>query len=562
MAQESATMPSVVRSLCASLPLLLATTAAAQSIGDWRSIPSRTVPPARSGHVLVELPTGDLMMFGGDAANPNATEWLWDGFDWSPATTAVPRRDHAAAARMSGTVLVYGGVANGQILSDAYITGSGIGWGQVPTPIGPLTDVSLAGDEANTRFVLVGKDLTGTWQTWTYQQFGGAGWSQGPSFQALSARVVGDTLRRRVLLLSEQFNAVDVAVLDGLTWQPYAQSTASVELGDVTFDPRRGNAIVLQPFDDLPVVEWDGLAMNASGSPAGTFLPPASAAMAWHSEREEVVLVVNRGNGLETLRHAASAPANAASFGAACGRELELAANSMAIPGATHYLTSDSLASDATVGALGFSRTMSGGQALPQTFPGGCLLEVDPAIPLTLGANPNATLAVMLPNSPMLLGERYDAQFVGLDSAGSIWSTNGLEVQVGQPLAQFELVESFQDESNRDPLASGDGWALGATRSAMVGGDGRHGSFDLSIATMVEPGVYELDTGATTIPAERTLTGQAESVVDGRFFFTDFVVPAGATLRFVGESQARVYVRGTADIQGTVTVDAPDMSKE
>lgn len=547
-----ASLPAV-RPLCASL--VLATSIAAQSLGDWRSVPSRTVPPARTGFALAELPGGDLLLFGGDAANPQATEWRWNGFDWSAETTPVPRRDQPAMASLPTSLMVFGGVANGTVLSDTWLRSPNGVWTQVSSQVGALTDVSIAGDVAGQRYVLVGRDFAGDYQTWFYELT----WTQGPTVQTFGARVVADDLRRRVLLITDDFASTGVSVLDGTSWSSYAQAPSSVALGDVAFDRRRGHAVLLQPFDDLQVVEWDGLALQSSGTPTGGILSANATAMSYHQRRDEVVLVANRGNGMETLRHAVDSEPAALAFGTPCGRSLELSPGSIPLPGATHALQSATPVGDLSFGVIGFSRTTSSGQPLPQPLPGGCLLEVEPAIATFLGSSADPKLFVSLPSSAQLLGERYVSQFVFLVSGGGIASSNGLEVQIGSPPFEFELRETFVDDSNRDPIASGDVWGNGSAVPAQIGGDGAFGSFDLSLATQVAANVYELDTDMTVIPADRTLSGLPAQVTDGRFYFTDFVVPAGVTLRFVGTSPARLFVRGVVDVQGTVSVDAPDM---
>lgn len=547
-------LPSSVRTLCASLAL--ATSIVSQSLGDWRPVPSRTVPPPRTGFELTELGNGDLLMFGGNAATAT-DEWIWDGFDWQPIVTNVPRRDNPAMATLDGAVLMFGGVSGGQILSDCWTTSNGAAWSQVGNPIGTLTEVSMAAEEPQSRFVLIGKNLGGTYETWFFSTV--FGWTAGPSFNAFDARVVQDRTRERVLLIADQSNTVDISALDQGHWQPFGQVSSALALGEVAFDARRGNALLVQPFDDLQVAEWNGVTMQFSGAPTGSILPPGSAAMNWHGRRDEVVLVVNRGNGMETLRHAVDAAANAVPFGPWCGAELELAANSIPTPGATHVLGSIPPVGSVAFSAIGFSRTVSQGVPLPIPLPGGCELQVDPVIPAFLGGGTTVSHVVTLPPSPQLLGERYDAQFVFVDGSSSVFASTALEVQIGMPRPEFELVEAFQNDANRDLRTSAGFWSGGSAQLGRIGGDGRHGSFDLSIATQVAPNAYEIDTDTAVIPASNTLSGTAQAVLLGRFFFTDFFVPQGVTVRFVGSTPAQVFVRGQVDIQGAVSVDAPDM---
>lgn len=129
-------------------------------------------------------------------------------------------------------------------------------------------------------------------------------------------------------------------------------------------------------------------------------------------------------------------------------------------------------------------------------------------------------------------------------------------VQAPQPIT---ITENFNNADGEDIDHSSGLWANGA-RPGLLGGDGRHGSFDLSIATPTTvPNEYEIDTGATNIPASRTLSGVAESVTDGRYFFSDFVLPANTTLRFKGTVPPQIYVRGKADILGSIKISGADL---
>ena len=68
--------------LVAAASAVLAIPTMAQAVGDWRAVPAVTTPSSRTGFALAEMPNGDLLLFGGDEANPAATEWRWDGINW------------------------------------------------------------------------------------------------------------------------------------------------------------------------------------------------------------------------------------------------------------------------------------------------------------------------------------------------------------------------------------------------------------------------------------------------------------------------------------------------
>ena len=122
----------------------------------------------------------------------------------------------------------------------------------------------------------------------------------------------------------------------------------------------------------------------------------------------------------------------------------------------------------------------------------------------------------------------------------------------------IQINETFATPAGQEPLVSGGTWSNGA-RPGLVGGDGRHGSFRPQLGTPVGAQVFEWNTDSFTIPASNSLNGQSYLVTDGRFFFTDFVLPEGTTLRFTGTVPPQIYVRGTADIRGTIQLNAPDL---
>lgn len=141
--------------------------------------------------------------------------------------------------------------------------------------------------------------------------------------------------------------------------------------------------------------------------------------------------------------------------------------------------------------------------------------------------------------------------------------------EAGTPV-DFTVREQFNSAANQDVLVSGGTWSDGA-RPGLVGGDGRHGSFrpDFPSATSGGANVFVWNVGnggvgnpGFTIPGNNTPSGQSFEVNDGRFFFTDFVLPEGTTLRFTGTEVPQIFVRGQCDIRGTIDVSGVDMPSQ
>ncbi len=119
------------------------------------------------------------------------------------------------------------------------------------------------------------------------------------------------------------------------------------------------------------------------------------------------------------------------------------------------------------------------------------------------------------------------------------------------------VTELFANSSGQETLVSGGVWSDGA-RPGLIGRDGLHGSFKPQLGNSVN-GTFEWNIDNFTIPASNTPSGLAYTVTDGRFFFTDFIVPAGVTVRFLGSVPAQIFVRGKAEIHGTIDVSGADM---
>jgi hypothetical protein len=126
------------------------------------------------------------------------------------------------------------------------------------------------------------------------------------------------------------------------------------------------------------------------------------------------------------------------------------------------------------------------------------------------------------------------------------------------PQQQGDVTEDFDDNLKLDVDASAGTWSGGTATFARIGGDGRHGPFDLSLATdngtIDGKRTFTINTDNTIIPAVNTLSGTAAAVTDGRFFFTKMVVPSDVRLRFTGSWPPVITVAGRMDILGEIDI--------
>ncbi|HEX5051793.1 MAG TPA: Ig-like domain-containing protein [Planctomycetota bacterium] len=120
------------------------------------------------------------------------------------------------------------------------------------------------------------------------------------------------------------------------------------------------------------------------------------------------------------------------------------------------------------------------------------------------------------------------------------------------------ITEPFANETHLDIPISGGSWNSGA-RPAAIGGDGRHGSFVPTDGAANSAGEFEFSTDGFQVTAERSLLGVADYVTDGKFYFSDFVVPDGTKVRFVGTVPPQIHVRGRAEIRGSILINGAQM---
>jgi hypothetical protein len=546
--------------------VIAALAVAAPSFAQWQPVEVAQTPPPRTGFLLLPNLDGQLLLFGGDVANPAASEWLFDGVRWRPVLLGIPRRSDAAGAVSGNRRLIHGGQNGAQLLNDTWIAGPTGLWTPYASVLQPglLTNLSMAGDPASERVVLIGLNGSGVYETWFAAVGSGGGWTAGPTFTAPQATLVEDTVRGEVQLFVSGLPGFEVRRLIGNQWVAGATAIAGPAIGEIAFEPNRGRAVVLESFANRASDEWDGLRFGVDQPPSGSFVSSARTAMAFHPGRGELVLVSNYNNAIETWRYVVAPLPAAYAFGSVCGAQVGLQAGDSPQLGSSHRLriTTTSPNNFLTVSVLGLSTAQSAGLPLPLPLPqapANCELQVEALVVDLLGVGAPQVRLVTLPSTASLLGLRYAAQALQLDGNGFQTASNGLQVQIGAPLPENLLLESFTSAQNRDQRVSGDTWANGNATPAAIGGDGRHGSFDATFGQDLGNGVFLWNTDNTQIPASATLDGQPALVSDGRFFFTDFVVPAGVTVRFTGSAPAIVTVRGQVQIDGVVSCDAEQL---
>ncbi|MCU0866133.1 MAG: hypothetical protein MUC36_20305 [Planctomycetes bacterium] len=552
--------------------VIAAMAVAAPLFAQWQPVEVAQTPPPRTGFLLLPILGGELLLFGGDVANPSATEWVFDGVRWRSVLLGIPRRSDAAGAVSGTRRLIHGGQNGAQLLNDTWISGPTGQWLPYASALQPglLTNVSMAGDPASERVVMIGQNGSGVYETW-FAAVGsgsgsgsGSGWTAGPVFTAPQAALVEDTVRGEVQLFVAGLPGFEMRRLIGNQWVTAATALAGPALGEVAFEPNRGRAVVLEPFTNRASDEWDGLRFVVDQLPSGAFVPTARTAMAFHPGRDELVLVSNYNNAIETWRYVVAPLPAAFAFGSVCGAQIGLQAGDSPQLGSSHRLriTTTSPNNFLTVSVLGLSTAQNAGLPLPLPLPqapANCELQVEALVVDLLGVGAPQVRLVTLPSTASLLGLRYAAQALQLDGNGFQTASNGLQVQIGAPLPENLLLESFASAQNRDRSTSGDTWANGNATPAAIGGDGRHGSFDPAFGQDLGNGVFVWNTDNALIPASATLDGLPALVSDGRFFFTDFVVPAGVTVRFTGSAPAIVTVRGQVQIDGVVSCDAEQL---
>ena len=132
-------------------------------------------------------------------------------------------------------------------------------------------------------------------------------------------------------------------------------------------------------------------------------------------------------------------------------------------------------------------------------------------------------------------------QFITEDSGASVQS----------------IVENFTNNLNLDSDYSSGMWGNNEATPGDIGEDGVLGEFNVRNGVEGPPNVFTWDTGNMMIPGSQTVTGLDIQVTDGIFRFSRFRLQAGDTMAFTGPNPARFIVRGSVDIEGTISANAP-----
>ena len=137
--------------------------------------------------------------------------------------------------------------------------------------------------------------------------------------------------------------------------------------------------------------------------------------------------------------------------------------------------------------------------------------------------------------------------------------------EVGDPV-RTEITETFESSVRLDDAASNATWTTtngdgGIGRFGRIGGDGRHGRFDFRDGTPdsnspLDTFIFSTDTQTV---GSINRTARETEVVGGEFFFTNFTVPEGITVRFEGSNPAKIHVVNAARILGVLDISADDV---
>jgi hypothetical protein len=240
--------------------------ASPQQALDWTNQAPATHPSGRYFAAMAyDAATSTVVLFGG--YNPSANiqgfddTWTWNGTTWTQQHPAVhpPRRFLASMAydAATGTVVLFGGLGDGEVLGDTW-TWNGTTWTQQHPAASPPSrqGATMVYDAATGTVVLFGGygpqgpdpgylDDTWTWNgtTWTQQHPAAS-----PSARRLSTMAYDAATGTAVLFsgTTSSTSLGDTWTWDGTTWtQQYPAASPPAQVGaSMAYDAATGTAVL------------------------------------------------------------------------------------------------------------------------------------------------------------------------------------------------------------------------------------------------------------------------------------------------------------------------------
>lgn len=373
--------------------------------GTWhRQTPAQSPPPRYDAGLAWSAADQNFVLFGGRGVQNQylADTWTWNGTTWTQRSAAIappPRSMHAMAGDPSGGVLLFGGLAAGNPISDhwRWLGGAWQYLGAGPASGYGVGYLQACHDPVRNQTVLVVPGLATPSQSFVWT---GTAWTL-PT------------------LMPFQWSAPWV----GLAWRPETQAVACTDLAS-------GRS---------HVAEWNGSQWTSVAITPISTSPPFHPLLHVTDWRNQRVVSLQHGHGTTESRNdlavLTTTPAGAARFGTGCatGPTPGLTAVVRPRPGTASFaIEAMTFAPNApTVFAIGFAQ-----QPLQLGF--GCVVWIaqPPAIGF-LGADAAgwARLPLPLPADNTLRGVELLAQAAAIDPPhspiGSITLSEGLRIAIG-----------------------------------------------------------------------------------------------------------------------------------
>ncbi|MEZ6036614.1 MAG: hypothetical protein R3F29_03985 [Planctomycetota bacterium] len=560
----------------------------------WDQRQSVQPPPPRYLHAMSRGPVNQAaVLFGGFDGQLRGDTWLWDGGDWSLASSSggpSPRRRHAMAFDAArGVVVLFGGEATG-LLGDTW-TWNGTSWTQQATSVAPAarSGHAMAFDSVRQRVVLFGGGIAGgqgVADTWLWD---GVAWVSSSAVGAPVGRsghaLEWSEANHGVLMfggLSPSIGSLaDTWLWNGQGWIPmFSAHVPPARSGHCSARLAIDNSIIVFGGDASQALadawRWTGSDWTTFTTPGLT--PSARWGHACASGDLTQGAVLFGGFDGSVILGDTWVLGSGGVYGAGCGTPpLQLVSDSTAPPQLGQVARAQVLNAPTPFAgmAIGEHRDFIGPFPLPLPLaslgmPGCDLWQSAEIVGLPVVATGSGMqFALPIPISPALVGLHLYLQAYALApgaNAASIIVSNGLEWGVScAGSGSAVVVEDFSTSTYLDLSASAGGWGSGSTSFATIGGDARHGEFSLALCTdtglqVDGKDLYELDCDSTVIPAVNTTTGSALAITDGRFFFSSMVVPSNVLLRFTGTTPPVVTVAGRLEVLGVIDASGQSLT--